>query len=152
MDEDMKQIRFTIPGQPFGKQRPKFSRAGAYVKTYTPKETTSYENLVKLFYNEAAKGKMFPEDRGNELIAKGKTKQAMNLVSHGLQYYSERVIDSISPYAKNDAGLIVLVLRHLADEVEKNNPGAKELAAGMEKCVGKPSMQEIEKIKKPNRK
>lgn len=61
MDEDMKQIRFTIPGQPFGKQRPKFSRAGAYVKTYTPKETTGYENLVKLFYNEAAKGKMFPE-------------------------------------------------------------------------------------------
>ena len=49
-------------------------------------------------------------DRGNELIAKGKTKQAMNLVSHGLQYYSERVIDSISPYAKADAGLIVLVL------------------------------------------
>lgn len=34
-------------------------------------------------------------DRGNELIAKGKTKQAMNLVSHGLQYYSERVIDSM---------------------------------------------------------
>ena len=34
-------------------------------------------------------------DRGNELITKGKTKQAMNLVSHGLQYYSERVIDSI---------------------------------------------------------
>ena len=61
MDEDMKQIRFSIPGQPFGKQRPKFSRAGAYVKTYTPKETTSYENLVKLFYNEAAKGRMFPE-------------------------------------------------------------------------------------------
>lgn len=58
----------------------------------------------------------------------------------------------ISPYAKNDAGLIVLVLRHLADEVEKNNPGAKELAAGTEKCVGKPSLQEIEKIKKPNRK
>lgn len=55
MNEDMKQIRFTIPGKPFGKQRPKFSRAGAYVKTYTPKETTSYENLVKLFYNEAAK-------------------------------------------------------------------------------------------------
>ena len=65
MDEDMKQIRFTIPGQPFGKQRPKFSRAGAYVKTYTPKETTSYENLVKLFYNEAAKGKMFPERKGS---------------------------------------------------------------------------------------
>lgn len=89
-------------------------------------------------------------DRGNQLIAKGKTQQAMKLVERGLQYYSERVINSISPYAKADAGLIVLVLRHLANEIEKNNPGAKELAAGMEKCVGKPSMQEIEKIKKPN--
>lgn len=91
-------------------------------------------------------------DRGNKLIAEGKTKEAMNLVSHGLQYYSERVINSISPYAKEDAGLIVLVLRHLANEIEKNNPGAKELAAGMEKCVGKPSLQEIERIKKPNKK
>lgn len=90
-------------------------------------------------------------ERGNKLIAEGKTKEAMNLVSHGLQYYSERVINSIFPYAKADAGLIVLVLRHLANEIEKNNPGAKELADGMEKCVGKPSLQEIEKIKKPNR-
>ena len=90
-------------------------------------------------------------ERGNKLIAEGKTKEAMNLVSHGLQYYSERVINSISPYAKADAGLIVLVLRHLANEIEKNNPGANELADGMEKCVGKPSLQEIEKIKKSNR-
>ena len=90
-------------------------------------------------------------ERGNKLIAEGKTKEVMNLVSHGLQYYSERVINSISPYAKADAGLIVLVLRHLANEIEKNNPGAKELADGMEKCVGKPSLQEIEKIKKSNR-
>lgn len=90
-------------------------------------------------------------ERGNKLIAEGKTKEAMNLVSHGLQYYSERVINSISPYAKADAGLIVLVLRHLANEIEKNNPGAKELVDGMEKCVGKPSLQEIEKIKKSNR-
>ena len=66
-------------------------------------------------------------ERGNKLITEGKTKEAMNLVSHGLQYYSERVINSISPYAKADAGLIVLVLRHLANEIEKNNPGAKEL-------------------------
>jgi Holliday junction resolvase RusA-like endonuclease len=55
-------ISFSIPGQPFGKQRPKFSRAGSYVKTYTPKETTSYENLVRLMYSQEAKGRMFPED------------------------------------------------------------------------------------------
>ena len=90
-------------------------------------------------------------ERGNKLIAAGKTPEAMKLIEKGLRYYSEKIINAISPYAKLDAGLIVLVLRHLANEIEKNNPGAKELAAGMEKCVGKPSLREIEKIKKPNR-
>lgn len=66
-------------------------------------------------------------DRGNKLIADGKMPEAMKLVEKGLQYYSEKIINAISPYAKADAGLIVLVLRHLADEVERGNPGAKEL-------------------------
>ena len=61
-DDVMKQIKFSVPGQPFGKQRPKFSRAGQYVKTYTPDKTVSYENLVKLMYQQAAKGTMFSED------------------------------------------------------------------------------------------
>ncbi len=90
-------------------------------------------------------------DRGNKLIADGKTPEAMKLVERGLQYYSEKIINAISPYAKADAGLIVLVLRHLADEVERGNPGAKELAEGMEKCVNKPALTEIEKVKKANR-
>lgn len=90
-------------------------------------------------------------DRGNELIKKDKTNEAMQLVSKGLQYYSERIIDAISPYAKADAGLIVLVLRHIADEVERNNPGAKELSEGMKKCVNMPPLVEIEKVKKANK-
>ena len=60
-EDALRQIRFTIPGEPFGKQRPKFSRVGNYVRTYTPDETTSYESLVKLMYQQAAKGKKFPE-------------------------------------------------------------------------------------------
>lgn len=90
-------------------------------------------------------------DRGNQLIGQGKTPEAMQLISGGLEYYTQKIIKAISPYAKSDAGLLVIVLRHLADEVEKNNPGAKELAEGMEKCVIKPPLKEIEKIKKPNR-
>ncbi|MEZ3514501.1 MAG: hypothetical protein K1W37_04380 [Lachnospiraceae bacterium] len=86
-------------------------------------------------------------DRGNKLIADGK----MKLVEKGLQHYSEKIISAISPYAKADAGLIVLVLRHLADEVERSNPGAKELYEGMKKCVKAPSLTEIEKVKKANR-
>ncbi len=65
-------------------------------------------------------------DRGNKLIAEGKTSQAMKLVERGLQYYSNRIINALSPYAKTDAGLIVLVLRHLADEVEKSHQAEEE--------------------------
>lgn len=90
-------------------------------------------------------------DRGNELIAKGKTQSAMKLVERGLEYYSQNIIEAISPYAKSDAGLIVLVLRHLADEVEKNNPGAKELYEDMKDIVRKPALHETEKFKKANR-
>ena len=39
-------------------------------------------------------------DRGNKLIASGKTQEAMKLVERGLQHYSEKIINAISPYAK----------------------------------------------------
>ncbi len=91
-------------------------------------------------------------DRGNKLIAAGNTPKAMKLVENGLKHYTNKIINAISPYAKADAGLIVLVLRHLADEVEKGNPGAKELYEGMKKCISAPSLVENEKIQKANRK
>jgi len=47
------QINFTIPGKPFGKQRPKFASRGKFVKAYTPQETVNYENLVKYAWMEA---------------------------------------------------------------------------------------------------
>ena len=51
----MRTLTFTIPGKPRGKQRPRFSRrSGA---TYTPTETTEYEELVGRCYR-AAGGQM----------------------------------------------------------------------------------------------
>lgn len=90
-------------------------------------------------------------DRGNKLIAGGKTREAMKLVERGLRHYSEKIINAIYPYAKADAGLLVFVLRHLADEVEKGNPGAKELYEGLKKCVNAPALSEIEKVRKANK-
>ena len=49
-------IQFTIPGPPKGKGRPRFARMGNFVKTYTPKETASWENLVKVMYLQANPG------------------------------------------------------------------------------------------------
>jgi Holliday junction resolvase RusA-like endonuclease len=52
----MKQIVFTVPGTPIAKGRAKFARRGAFVTTYTPKETVQYENLVRLAAQEAMAG------------------------------------------------------------------------------------------------
>ena len=56
----MEQIKFVIPGKPFGKQRPRMTKAG---KTYTPEETTSYENLVKRACQDSKNGIYFDADQ-----------------------------------------------------------------------------------------
>ena len=57
--EQNKEVSFTVPGKPFGKQRPKMSRRGKFVTTYTPKETVEYENLIKIsYYNSAGDTKL----------------------------------------------------------------------------------------------
>lgn len=45
-------IELTIPGAPFGKQRPKFTSRGKFGKAVTPEKTVNYEAFVKLLYNE----------------------------------------------------------------------------------------------------
>jgi len=90
-------------------------------------------------------------DRGNILISKGKTEDAIKLISNGLQYYTNRIIKGVSPYSKADAGLLVIVLRHLADQIEKKNEGAKEFVDGMSKCLVFPELEEMERIEKANR-
>lgn len=65
-EDEVRSIRFVIPGLPFGKQRPrvtvrKFDGADGkekrFAKAYTPENTVNYENLVKMAYQEKAKGK-----------------------------------------------------------------------------------------------
>ena len=55
-------VRFTVPGEPIGKGRPKFRRVGQYTQTYTPKKTVEYENLVRLQYQLSCKGTYFDDD------------------------------------------------------------------------------------------
>ena len=44
------EIKFTVPGSCMGKQRPRFSSRGKFVRAYTPAKTVNYENLVKMCY------------------------------------------------------------------------------------------------------
>lgn len=52
----MKQVIFTIKGEPRGKGRPRFTKTG---RVYTPSETTQYEHLVALSYRNSARGYKF---------------------------------------------------------------------------------------------
>lgn len=88
--------------------------------------------------------------RGQKLIEAGKTPDAMRLVTRGFQHYAERVLKAIQPYAKADACMLVLILRHIADEIERNNPGTKEQVEVLKKVVVLPTIEEIEKVKRPN--
>lgn len=47
-------MQFEVPGKPQGKQRARVSIRGGYARAYTPEETASYENLVKLCYRQEA--------------------------------------------------------------------------------------------------
>lgn len=80
--------------------------------------------------------------RANILMQNKKEKEAAKAVSDGMQYYSNNVIKALSPYAAADAGMIAVVLRHLANEIESKNVGAKELAEWLEENVTKPPLTE----------
>lgn len=69
-EDEVRSIKFVVPGLPFGKQRPKVTvrkftgsdgKEKKFAKAYTPEKTVNYENLVKMAYQEKAKGKKFKD-------------------------------------------------------------------------------------------
>lgn len=53
----MKEIRFIVEGEPFGKQRPRHNGK----VTYTPKETHDREELARWAYRRACRNFRFPD-------------------------------------------------------------------------------------------
>lgn len=76
--------------------------------------------------------------RAKKMLQEGKNKEGSEMLSEGLNYYSKNIIKAITPYATADAGIISMVLRNLADGIEENNPGAKELRMWVENDTTKP--------------
>lgn len=50
MENSTNEIYFVVDGEVVGKGRPRFSRAGGYVKAYTPSKTVKYEEKVRGAY------------------------------------------------------------------------------------------------------
>ena len=85
--------------------------------------------------------------RARKMVQEGKNKEGAEMLSEGLNYYSKNIIKALTPYATADTGIISIVL---ADCIEKDNPGAKELRMWAENNTTKPELQETIKVKKPN--
>ena len=67
--------KFSIPGKPIAKGRPRFSRMGKFVKTRTPEETINFENKVAVCCssvkpNEGDKTYYMANSRNNFFSAK----------------------------------------------------------------------------------
>lgn len=58
----MAQVKFSIPGEPTGKGRPRVVNRNGFSQAFTPKKTVVYENLVKLEYGEQTKHFRFADD------------------------------------------------------------------------------------------
>jgi len=109
---------FEIIGEPMGKQRPRFARVGNFTRTYTPKETASYENLVKLYY-EGFGGEYFGTDTLRVEIdaqfsipksySKKKREQAIN----------EQIRPTTKPDCDNIAKIILDALNKIAFDDDK---------------------------------
>jgi Holliday junction resolvase RusA-like endonuclease len=52
---------YTVYGEPVGKGRPRFARRGAFVSTYTPEKTKTYEDEIRMMAR-AAMGASEPLD------------------------------------------------------------------------------------------
>ena len=55
-------VKFTVLGTPVGKGRPRFSRQGQFVRTYTPDKTVNYETLVRMEYEQQCGGFRFEKE------------------------------------------------------------------------------------------
>ena len=51
------EIKFTVPGIPKGKQRPRVCRINGQSLTYTPKQTIEYERIIRASYSTVSKFK-----------------------------------------------------------------------------------------------
>ena len=108
----MKQVIFTIKGEPRGKGRPRFTKTG---RVYTPTETAQYESLVGLSYRNSARGYKFTSPVRVTVKAfhkppKGKSKRVTEDMLNG------RILPTKKPDADNVAKIILDGLNKVAWE------------------------------------
>ena len=97
-------IEFTIPGEPCGKGRPRFTKSG---HTYTPEKTAVYENLVKLEYERRCGDNHFEADKalGMQIKAYFQIPKSVSIKKR-----AEMINGDIFPTKKPDADNILKII------------------------------------------
>lgn len=120
----MDRIKFTIPGEPCAKGRPRFTNTG---RAYTQTKTVYYENLVKLAYAQAAGSDRFDDDAELMItinaffqIPKSASKTARTAMLNGSKRPTKRpdadnlakiVMDALNGVAyKDDAAIVTAII------------------------------------------
>ena len=113
-------IEFTVPGVICAKGRPRFSRQGNFIRTFTPEKTVNYENLVRLSYMQAGceklNGPIVAQITAYMPIPKSESKKKKAAMEAGLilpttkidiDNMCKSVLDALNKIAYDDDGQIV---------------------------------------------
>ena len=113
-------VEFTVPGCPVAKGRPRFSRQGPYVRTYTPNKTYRYEQLVQLSFMQAEQPKLKGAVKVRILayfpIPKSASKKRQKMMAEGEirhttkpdgENVSKAILDGLNKMAYDDDSNIV---------------------------------------------
>jgi len=131
-------IKFTVPGEPVAKGRPKFTNAGKFPRAYTPAKTRNYEDWVAL--NALQHAPDVPFNRSVALflrilvyrpIPKSLSKKKRALAIDGkllptsrpdLDNYEKAITDGIGKtgrYFEDDSQICVVMCKKLYGEVPR---------------------------------
>lgn len=126
-------IRFTVPGEPKGKARPRiFTNKAGESQAVTPQDTLSYENLVRWIFNNTMESKKLQGEIEAKIVAmysipKSMTKKNRQLIYEGklhptkkpdLDNVAKIILDSLNKIAFDDDSQVtrLIVEKHFSDE------------------------------------
>lgn len=126
-------VRFTVPGEPKGKARPRvFTNKTGRSQAITPQDTLSYENLVRWVFTNTHNAKKLEGEIEARIVAmypipKSMTKKNRQLVDEGklhptkkpdLDNVAKIILDSLNTIAYHDDSQVIrlVVEKHYSDE------------------------------------
>lgn len=137
------EIKFTVMGEPKGKARPRVVNVHGHSMAYTPKDTATYENLIRVEYGLQTGNYRFPDGTPLAMtiwaymgIPKSASKKRRQLMAEGLIRPTKKpdvdnickvVADSINGIAyRGDSAIVIATIYKLYAEQPRLEVELKE--------------------------